>query len=76
MLKQRPEWFSEFDFKHYNTLEGFEQVAFSYEKELQWQKIKCLELEAQKNTITSRYTGYGESTLLPPPKKYDGSNDI
>jgi hypothetical protein len=76
MLRKRPEWFSEFDFKHYNTLEGFEQIAFSHEKELQWQRMKCLELEAQKSRYQPRYTAYGEPTLLPPPKRYDGGNDI
>ena len=47
--KKCPEWFSEFDFKHYKTLKGFEQGF--YEKELQWQQIKCLELKAQKNSL-------------------------
>jgi hypothetical protein len=35
-----------------------------------------LELEAQKSKFQPRYTAYGEPTLLPPPKKYDGGNDI
>jgi hypothetical protein len=46
MLRQHPEWFFEFDFKHYNTIEGFEQISLSHEKKLQWQGMKCLELEA------------------------------
>jgi hypothetical protein len=35
-----------------------------------------LELEARKNSFQLGYAAYGEPTLLPPPKKYDGGNNI